>query len=248
MFEKIKSFLKIINFSGTITLKDGTQVVVDGSLEKGSKVYVQLPDAEEPIALPDGEYPLEDDSIMIIVDGVISDIKPKEEPKEEEPQVEPKQEEQMESVDISDCYPILLADKTEIYIKGDKAYDKDGNPFTDGTFESVAKVSEYKNTFTIKDGIITEQSYTSTETTVMSEEEPKNEKLVELEERLSKIEKFLTDNGVMLSKIEKIETEFNSLKEKIETVDGAKKLTTKQVTIELSPVEQKLKRIKNLKE
>lgn len=247
MFEKIKSFLKIINFSGTITLKDGTQVVVDGSLEKGSKVYVQLPDAEEPIALPDGEYPLEDDSILVIVDGVISDIKPKEEePKQEEPQVEPKQEEQMESVDISDCYPILLADKTEIYIKGDKAYDKDGNPFTDGTFESVAKVSEYKNSFTIKDGIITEQSYTSTETTVMSEE-PKNEKLVELEERLSKIEKFFNDNGVMLSKIEKIETEFNSLKEKIETVDGAKKVSTKQVNVELSDVEIRLQRIKNLK-
>ena len=83
MFEKIKSLLKITKFSGTITLLDGTQVIVDGSVEVGSKVYVSLPDAAEPVVLPDGEYPLEDGSIMVVTEGIISDIKPKEEPQPE---------------------------------------------------------------------------------------------------------------------------------------------------------------------
>jgi outer membrane biosynthesis protein TonB len=191
MFEKIKSLLKITKFSGTITLLDGTQVIVDGSVEVGSKVYVSLPDSDEPVVLPDGEYPLEDGSIMVVTEGIISDIKPKEEP-------QPETEVEVETEMVEEPQP-------EVEV------ETEPQPETEEPIDPMVKINE-------------------------------------LEERLSKIEKFLTENGVMLSKIEKIETDFNSLKEKLETVDGAKKLTTKQVIVELSPVEQKLKRIKNLKE
>lgn len=70
MFEKVKKYLKIVHFSGTITLKDGTEVLTDGD-GKGAKCSVQLPNATEPIPLPDGEYTLEDDSKITIKDGMM---------------------------------------------------------------------------------------------------------------------------------------------------------------------------------
>ena len=74
MFDKLKKLLKIVNFSGNIVLKDGTTIMVEGSLEAGSKVYVETPDSEEPIALPDGEYILEDESVMMVEGGEIKSI------------------------------------------------------------------------------------------------------------------------------------------------------------------------------
>ena len=84
MIEKLMKLLKIVNFSGDVVLKDGTPIMVDGGLAKGATVKVQLPDATEPMLLPDGEYILEDDNIMVVKDGTIEDIKePVEKPEEE---------------------------------------------------------------------------------------------------------------------------------------------------------------------
>jgi hypothetical protein len=87
MIEKLKKLLKIHNFSGEIELKDGTIVMVDGSqLEVGAKLFVKLPDNDEPVELPDGEYQLLDDSILVVEGGIVKDIiEPsiEEEPKEE---------------------------------------------------------------------------------------------------------------------------------------------------------------------
>lgn len=102
MFEKLKNLLKIVNFQGTIVLKDGTEVILDGNLEVGVKVSVIIPDNDEPVDLPDGEYTLDDDSTMVVGDGVIVDIIPvkDDEPETDEPETE-NQEETPETHDVS---------------------------------------------------------------------------------------------------------------------------------------------------
>lgn len=94
MFEKLKNLLKIVNFQGTIVLKDGTEVILDGNLEVGVKVSVIIPDNNEPVDLPDGEYTLDDDSTMVVGDGVIVDIIPvkDDEPETDEPETENQEE------------------------------------------------------------------------------------------------------------------------------------------------------------
>ena len=73
-FEKLVKLLKL-NFAGTIILRDNTEVIVDGSVEVGASVMVMLPDVDEPVALPDGEYTLEDGSLMVVSDGLIAELK-----------------------------------------------------------------------------------------------------------------------------------------------------------------------------
>lgn len=70
------------------TLEDGTVIEYE-SLEVGKPVMV-IVEGQDPAPLADGEYEL-DDQIMVIVEGKISEIKPKEEeekPAEEETPVE----------------------------------------------------------------------------------------------------------------------------------------------------------------
>jgi len=73
-FEKLAKLLKL-NFAGTIILRDNTEVIVDGSVEVGASVMVMLPDVDEPVTLPDGEYTLEDGSLMVVSDGLIAELK-----------------------------------------------------------------------------------------------------------------------------------------------------------------------------
>lgn len=73
-FEKLVKLLKL-NFAGTIILRDNTEVIVDGSVEVGASVMVMLPDVDEPVTLPDGEYTLEDGSLMVVSDGLIAELK-----------------------------------------------------------------------------------------------------------------------------------------------------------------------------
>lgn len=71
MIEKIMKFLKI-HFSSTVNLIDGTPLQIEGDLETGVKVSVITTDGM--IAIPDGEYKLEDESIIITKDGVVMDV------------------------------------------------------------------------------------------------------------------------------------------------------------------------------
>ena len=93
MFDKLKKILKIVSFSGSMTLKDGTEIMVEGSLEVGSKVSIQSDG--EMMPLPDGEYILENDSILVVAEGIITDIiEPTDEPEvieteEEDEVIEP---------------------------------------------------------------------------------------------------------------------------------------------------------------
>ena len=69
--EKVMKFLKI-HFSSTISLIDGTPLQIEGDLETGSMVSVITSDGA--IAIPDGEYKLEDESIIVCKDGIIMDV------------------------------------------------------------------------------------------------------------------------------------------------------------------------------
>lgn len=78
--EKVETVLNFV----TAKLVDGTEVKVDGELEVGKSVLVVTPEGDVPA--PDTEHELEDGTIVVTVDGVITEIKPKEEiPAEELP-------------------------------------------------------------------------------------------------------------------------------------------------------------------
>lgn len=103
MIEKLKKLLKIHNFSGSVELKDGTQVIVDGNqLEIGVKVYVNVPNNDEPVELPDGEYQLIDDSILVVEGGMVKDILPPVEETEEAPAEEEVEAEEIEEAPVEE--------------------------------------------------------------------------------------------------------------------------------------------------
>ena len=72
----------------TMKLGDGVTVLEAEMFEAGNEVFVVTED-EQKIALPIGEYELEDGRILIVVEeGIISEIKEKEEEEEEAPEEE----------------------------------------------------------------------------------------------------------------------------------------------------------------
>ena len=77
----------------TMKLSDGVTVLEAEMFEAGNEVFVVTED-EQKIALPIGEYELEDGRILVVVEeGVISEIKEKEEEEEEAPEEAPIEEE-----------------------------------------------------------------------------------------------------------------------------------------------------------
>ena len=77
----------------TMKLSDGVTVLEAEMFEAGNEVFVVTED-EQKIALPIGEYELEDGRILVVVEeGVISEIKEKEEEEEEVEEEAPIEEE-----------------------------------------------------------------------------------------------------------------------------------------------------------
>ena len=77
----------------TMKLSDGVTVLEAEMFEAGNEVFVVTED-EQKIALPIGEYELEDGRMLVVVEeGVISEIKEKEEEEEEMPEEAPIEEE-----------------------------------------------------------------------------------------------------------------------------------------------------------
>ena len=77
----------------TMKLSDGVTVLEAEMFEAGNEVFVVTED-EQKIALPIGEYELEDGRILVVVEeGIISEIKEKEEEEEEAPEEAPIEEE-----------------------------------------------------------------------------------------------------------------------------------------------------------
>ncbi len=88
MFNKLKTILGLVKFQANARLEDGTELVVEGNLAEGTKVFVIT--GEGNIPLPDGTYTLDDGKMITVVDGAITDIteKPEEEPEPGEDEME----------------------------------------------------------------------------------------------------------------------------------------------------------------
>jgi len=81
----------------TITAEEAVKFMVEGKLKDGTMIYSDaeewvpgvniyiLNEEEEKIAVPTGEYELEDGTIVAVTEGVVDAIKPVEEVVEEEP-------------------------------------------------------------------------------------------------------------------------------------------------------------------
>ena len=102
LINQIKTLLGMEVKLETMKLSDGVTVLEAEMFEAGNEVFVVTED-EQKIALPIGEYELEDGRILIVVEeGVISEIKEKEveeeEVEEEAPiEEEAKKEQEMET-------------------------------------------------------------------------------------------------------------------------------------------------------
>lgn len=145
MLEKLKNLFKIVNFSGSLILKDGTEVLLDGgNMEVGVKCFVSLPNAEEPIALPDGEYTCEDDSTLVVKDGMIADI------------IAPKPEET-----IVEEAEVEVEEEMEIVVQ-----PEDNLPETTGTTETIEpvdlekKVSDLESRLSILEEMLNQKTET----------------------------------------------------------------------------------------
>jgi hypothetical protein len=93
LINQIKTLLGMDVKLETMKLSDGVTVLEAEMFEAGNEVFVVTED-EQKIALPIGEYEMEDGRILIVVEeGIISEIKEKEEEEEEAPEEAPIEEE-----------------------------------------------------------------------------------------------------------------------------------------------------------
>jgi hypothetical protein len=93
LINQIKTLLGMEVKLETMKLSDGVTVLEAEMFEAGNEVFVVTED-EQKIALPIGEYELEDGRILVVVEeGVISEIKEKEEEEEEVEEEAPIEEE-----------------------------------------------------------------------------------------------------------------------------------------------------------
>lgn len=93
LINQIKTLLGMEVKLETMKLSDGVTVLEAEMFEAGNEVFVVTED-EQKIALPIGEYEMEDGRILIVVEeGVISEIKEKEAEEEEMPEEAPIEEE-----------------------------------------------------------------------------------------------------------------------------------------------------------
>lgn len=88
---KSKTNMNLFNFAKTIlklaeVVTDKATLIIEGEIEIGKPVFVEV--EGEPIPAEDGEYTLEDGRVIVVAEGLISEIRevevePTEEPKEE---------------------------------------------------------------------------------------------------------------------------------------------------------------------
>ena len=102
----------------TMKLGDGVTVLEAEMFEAGNEVFVVTED-EQKIALPIGEYELEDGRILVVVEeGIISEIKEKEVEEEEVEEVEtPEEEEAKKEPEMSEDAPKQIKKTVESIVK-----------------------------------------------------------------------------------------------------------------------------------
>lgn len=78
-FKLAKAILKLAEVQ-----TDKATLIVEGELEVGKPVFVET--EEGPVPAEDGEYVLEDETIIVIAEGIIAEVRPVEETPEENPE------------------------------------------------------------------------------------------------------------------------------------------------------------------
>jgi len=102
LLEKIKAMLSNEIKLEQMLMGDGVTKIEAETFEAGKEVFVVTED-EQKIAVPVGEYELEDGRILVIVEeGIISEVKEKEEEVEEEVKEEEKEEETTEEAPVEE--------------------------------------------------------------------------------------------------------------------------------------------------
>ena len=101
--EQIKALLGMEVKLATMKLANGTEIEAE-AFEAGNEVFIVS--EEEKVALPIGEYELEDGKILVVVEeGIISEIKEKEEEAEEEVEAEVKEEVEEQEMEAETATP-----------------------------------------------------------------------------------------------------------------------------------------------
>ena len=79
VFHKVLVKLGHEKFEATAKLADGQEIfTTDDEWQVGSPVFTRDENGE-PVAVPDGEYPLETGETLVVTDGLLSELKPMEE-------------------------------------------------------------------------------------------------------------------------------------------------------------------------
>jgi len=147
-------------------LEDGTTVIEADAFEAGADVFIVTED-EQKIALPVGEYKMEEDMMLIVKEeGKIAEMKEKEEAEEEEKEMEEKEKEE------------AGYDKKEEEMTEDKPVKK--------TVESIVKETFFNEIEALKK----ENEELKAEIELLSK--PKTEEAVELSEEVKEVQEDLT--------------------------------------------------------
>ena len=147
-------------------LEDGTTVIEAEAFEAGADVFIVTED-EQKIALPVGEYKMEEDMMLIVKEeGKIAEMKEKEEAEEEEKEMEEKEKEE------------AGYDKKEEEMTEDKPVKK--------TVESIVKETFFNEIEALKK----ENEELKAEIELLSK--PKTEEAVELSEEVKEVQEDLT--------------------------------------------------------
>lgn len=79
LFKMAKAILKLAEIA-----TDKETLIIKGEIEVGEPVFVET--EEGPVPAEDGEYVLEDETIIVIAEGIIAEVRPVEAPAEENPE------------------------------------------------------------------------------------------------------------------------------------------------------------------
>lgn len=79
LFKMAKAILKLAEIA-----TDKETLIIKGEIEVGEPVFVET--EEGPVPAEDGEYVLEDETIIVIAEGIITEVRPVEAPAEENPE------------------------------------------------------------------------------------------------------------------------------------------------------------------
>lgn len=142
---------------------DKETLIIEGEIEVGKPVFVETENGPEPAV--DGEYKLEDETVIVIVEGLIAEIRPVETPEEEPVIEEPVKEEELEEEPVIE------------------------EPEEDKTAELEARIAELEAEIETKDARIAELEATvaeQEEKLKMSVETPITKKVVSRENKALK--------------------------------------------------------------